>query len=49
MNKRVRGPYLLVPLNTLETAPKCKSECFVGVDEGVLNILSAGKHLCLDD
>lgn len=48
MDKRVRGPYLLVLPHSLQTAPKGECECFVGIDESVLNILAAGKHLCLD-
>lgn len=43
------GRCLLALPNTLKTACKCECECFVGIDEGVSNILRARKHLCLND
>lgn len=48
MHERVLGPYLLLLPHILHTALKGECEGLVGIDEGVLNILAAGKHLCFD-
>lgn len=47
--EKASGPYPLVLSNTLKPALKGEPKRFFGIDEGILNILRAGKHLCLDD
>ena len=48
MEKATFQAYLLLLYNTLQTTFKCKSKCFVGIDEGALDFLGARKHLRLN-